>query len=227
MGTVIEGVVMSETTTISTTASVTPSSSARPILDAGIIAGPLFLITAVAQALCRNGFDPARHPISLLALGDLGAIQIANFVLTGVLYLATAAGAHRTLYAGPGRTWVPRLLAVLGAGLVVAGVFVTDAGAGFPEGAPEGAPQISWHGVLHELGFAMTVLSWSALCIVLCRRFRAERRHGLAATSLITLVVAFALSLWPDLDTYAPRILAATAIQFGYLSLAARYLRQQ
>src|SRR5215213_6180876 len=137
---------MSETTPISAPAEIAPSSSARPMLDAGIIAGPLFISTCVAQAVSRNGFDPARHPISLLALGDFGAVQIANFVLTGVLYLATAAGAHRTLYAGPGRTWVPRLLAVLGAGLVVAGVFVTDAGAGFPEGAPEGAPQISWHG---------------------------------------------------------------------------------
>jgi Protein of unknown function (DUF998) len=218
---------MSDTTTMSATARIAPSSSARPMLDAGIIAGPLFLLTCVAQAISRNGFDPARHPISLLALGDLGAIQIANFVVTGVLYLAMAVGAHRTLSAGPGRTWVPRLLAVLGAGLVVAGVFVTDAGAGFPEGAPEGAPQMSWHGVLHELGFAMTVLSWTASCIVLFRRFRAERRRGLAATSLITLVVVLVLGLWPNMETYAPRALAATAIQFGYLSLVARYLRQQ
>ena len=218
---------MSETTKISAIVGTAPSSSARIMLDGGIIAGPLFLITCAAQALSRNGFDPARHPISLLALGDFGAIQIANFVVTGLLYLAMAVGAHRTLHTGRGRTWVPRLLALLAAGLVVAGVFVTDAGAGFPEGAPEGAPQISWHGLLHELGFAMTVLSWTALCIVLFRRFRAERRRGLAATSLIALIVAFMLSLWPDLETYAPRILAATAVEFGYLSLVATYLKRR
>jgi hypothetical protein len=54
----------------------------------------------------------------------------------------------------------------------------------------------------------------------------AERRRGLAAISLITLVVALMLGLWPDLDTYAPRILAATGVQFRYLSLVATHLRQ-
>jgi hypothetical protein len=49
------------------------------------------------QALTRDGFDPTRHPLSLLSLGELGWVQIANFVVTGVLYLACAVGMWRVL----------------------------------------------------------------------------------------------------------------------------------
>jgi len=63
---------------------------------------------------------------------------------------------RRALHSGRADIWGPILFAANGIGLVLAGVFVTDAGAGFPAGAPVGAPEsISWHGVLHEIGFAM------------------------------------------------------------------------
>ena len=42
------------------------------LLACGIAAGPLFLVVWAIQAFTRDGFDPARHPISLLSLGDLG-----------------------------------------------------------------------------------------------------------------------------------------------------------
>jgi hypothetical protein len=44
-------------------------------------------------------------------------------------------------------------------GLIIAGVFTADPGAGFPPGAPSGAPTISWHGLLHELGFLLTFVA--------------------------------------------------------------------
>jgi hypothetical protein len=49
-----------------------------------------------------SGVDLSRHPLSLLSLGDLGWIQIANFVVTGVLYVACAVGMRRALGPGPG-----------------------------------------------------------------------------------------------------------------------------
>ena len=48
---------------------------------------------SLAQALTRDGFDLTRHPWSLLTNGDLGWIQITNFVLTGLMVLAFAARA--------------------------------------------------------------------------------------------------------------------------------------
>ena len=70
------------------------------LLTAGIVAGPLFLVLWALQAFTRDGFDPGRHPISLLSLGDLGWIQIANFVVTGALFVACAVGLRRVLHPG-------------------------------------------------------------------------------------------------------------------------------
>lgn len=64
------------------------------LLTAGTVAGPLFLAVWALQAITRDGFDPDRHPISLLSLGDLGWIQITNFVVTGAT--ASAAWAWRS-----------------------------------------------------------------------------------------------------------------------------------
>ena len=50
------------------------------LLTSGMIAGPLFIIVSLILAFTREGFDLVRHPASLLALGHLGWIQIANFV---------------------------------------------------------------------------------------------------------------------------------------------------
>jgi hypothetical protein len=49
-----------------------------------VLAGPLFVIVVAVQILTREGFDLSRHPISLLSVGDLGWIQMANFVIAGI-----------------------------------------------------------------------------------------------------------------------------------------------
>ena len=110
------------------------------LLTAGIAAGPLFLAVWAAQAFTRAGFDPSRHPLSLLSLGNLGWIQIANFVVTGALYLAYAAGLRRALPAGRGATWAPRLVAAIGTGLITAGVSPPTPAPGFPPEHPPASP---------------------------------------------------------------------------------------
>lgn len=196
------------------------------LLTAGIVAGPLFLVVWAVQAFTRAGFDPGHHPLSLLSLGDLGWIQIANFLVAGALFVACAAGFRRVLPADRGGTWGPRLVGAFGAGLTVAGLFVTDAGAGFPPGAPAGAPQMTWHGAMHEAGYLVAMLSWVAACLVFRRRFAALGQRGGAWACIAALVAALALSAWPDMDSYAPRIVIATAVQFGFLAAIAAHLRR-
>ncbi|SFW68582.1 DUF998 domain-containing protein [Amycolatopsis australiensis] len=130
----------------------------RTLLTCGILAGPGFVGTGVLQGLTRAGFDFTRHPASVLANGDLGWLQVTNFLVTGLLTIAAAAGIRRVL---PGR-WGPGLLAVYGAGLLCAGVFRADPQDGFPLGTPAGPPAaVSWHGTLHfacgGIGFAALV----------------------------------------------------------------------
>jgi Protein of unknown function (DUF998) len=70
------------------------------LLACGVVAGLLFIATWLIQALTREGFDPIYHPLSLLSLGNLGWIQIANFVVTGALLVACATGMWRLLRPG-------------------------------------------------------------------------------------------------------------------------------
>ena len=81
----------------------THATSTARLLACGIVAGPLFLAVWLVQALTRDGYDPTYHPLSLLSLGDLGWIQIANFVVTGGLYLACAIGMRQALAIGASR----------------------------------------------------------------------------------------------------------------------------
>jgi hypothetical protein len=116
--------------------------------------------TVAVQALTRDGFDLRRHPLSMLALGEHGWIQVINFISAGVLSLIFAVGVARRLQDGPGSTWAPRLLALFGAGLVIGGIFRADPALGFPAGAPAGYPeQLSVHGTIHAFAPPLAFLS--------------------------------------------------------------------
>ena len=109
-------------------------SATRALITAGAIAGPLFVVVGLVQALTREGFDLTRHPLSLLSLGDRGWVQIANFIVAGVLMLTFAVGARRSLGDGPGRVWAPVLFGLYGVGLVLGGAFTADPAIGLPGG---------------------------------------------------------------------------------------------
>jgi hypothetical protein len=209
------------------TATAKASQQTSRLLSGGIVAGPLFLVVWAPQAFTRDGFEPERHPISLLSLGDLGWLQIANFVVTGALFVACAVGLRRVVHPGRGGTWGPRLIGALGSGLITAGVFVTDAGAGFPAGAPEGTPEMSWHGVLHEVGYVVVMLSWTAACFVLRSRFVTSGRRGWARACLVAVAAVVVISAWPHPDSFTIRIVIATAVQFGFIAAVATYFRQR
>ncbi|MCF6476250.1 DUF998 domain-containing protein [Nonomuraea sp. MG754425] len=163
-----------------------------------MIAGPLFVLLITAQAVTREGFDPRRHPLSMLSLGELGWIQTANFLLCGALVLASVAGLRRTLAPGsPGRAWGTVLLGVYGASLIWAGVFPTDPADGYPPGTAAGIPtEATWHGQLHNFAPVGMGLALSAACLVFARRFAREGRRGLLLYSVLApaayLVLGFA-----------------------------------
>ncbi|WP_202637701.1 DUF998 domain-containing protein [Bailinhaonella thermotolerans] len=197
--------------------------TAAPSLTCGIVAGPLFLAVWLAQALTRDGYDLTRHPLSLLSLGDLGWIQIANFVLCGSLFLALSAGLRRRLETGRGHRWAPILVGFHGVGLIVAGVFPTDPGAGFPEGAPAGAPVMSWHGMVHEFGFLIAQVAWFSAAVVFARRFSALGEKAWARLCAAAPVAVLLVLAVPHMDSLSPRIVLATAIEFALLTALARH----
>jgi len=160
----------------------------RSLLGYGVLAGPLYVTVSLAQALTRDGFDLTRHQWSLLSNGALGWIQVANFVVTGLMVIASAVGLRRAL----ATTWAPRLVATYGAGLVCAGIFRADPALGFPPGTPAGTGTVTWHGILHFVAGGIGFAGLIAACFVVARRFAAEGRTGWAGYSRVTGVLFLA-----------------------------------
>lgn len=173
------------------------SDSARDVTSAllmgGLLAGPIYVVVGLAEALVRPGFDLRRHELSLLANGDLGWIHVAMMLVTGLLACAGAMGLRRALPPGPGRTGGPILLGVYGLGVALAGLLTADPASGFPPGTPDSrALVLSWHGIGHLVAGSIGFLGLIAACFVFARRFGSNRNHGWAAYSTVTGVVFLA-----------------------------------
>lgn len=166
-------------------------------LRSGAVAGPAFLVASLLQLPLKEGFDLTRHAFSYLALGDHGWLQQVNFVLVGCLFALAATELRARLDGRLGRVAVTAGV-LMGAGMVVAGIFTVDPSFGFPQGAPEGAPdEMSLSGALHGLGFAVSMTAWVVLLVALGLVLR---RHGDRAISRTCFVVAAALVLIPVLS---------------------------
>lgn len=174
---------------VATTPGTSPApATVRTLLACGVAGPPLYLVVAVAQGLTREGFEFTRHPASLLSNGDLGWIQIANFVITGALIVAGAVGMRRALRSA---WWRPVLVAGYGAGMVLSGVFPADPIEGFPSGTSAGAA-VSTAGVLHfvvgGLGFGCLVTA----AVIFARRFAAAGERAWAGASVAAGVLLLA-----------------------------------
>ncbi|WP_371783912.1 DUF998 domain-containing protein [Streptosporangium subroseum] len=176
---------------------VTPVGSATPatraLLAGSVISAPLFAVVSLTQAFTREGFDLIRHPLSMLSTGDLGWLQMANFLISGALTVAGAIGLRRVMRGTPGGTWAPRLILVSGVAMAAAAVFVMDPGDGFPVGTPAGQPTaMSWHGLMHMVAGSIGFTALIVACFVLGRHFSRTGRPGFAAASRLSGLV-FAL----------------------------------
>ncbi|MEU3625853.1 hypothetical protein BS329_19025 [Amycolatopsis coloradensis] len=162
---------------------------ARALLACGAVSGPLYFLTSFIQAALRDGFDMTKHPASMLSNGDAGWIQVANFLVSGVLMIAGAIGVGRTLEPGRGSVWGPRLLGVFGVSLLFAAVFKADSGNGFPAGT--GQASISTAGVLHMAAGSVGFLSLIVATFVFASRFSRQGHRGWAVYSRATGIAFF------------------------------------
>jgi Protein of unknown function (DUF998) len=159
----------------------------RTLLACGVLAGPVYMAVYLGQALTRPGFDITRHPASVLSNGDLGWIQVANFFVCGGLLIAGAIGMRRVLRTGPGRTWGPILIGLVGVGMILAAIFIADPVDGFPPGTPLGPPTtITRIGLLHFVTSLAGFSAWTGATFVFARRFATLGRPGWAIFSTTT-----------------------------------------
>lgn len=144
----------------------------KALLYTGLLAYPLFFGTVLVQGFVRTGYSPLRFPLSSLAIGGSGWIQICNFLVAGMMIVIFSFAVKKMLKPATGKFRGPWLIRLVGIGLMGAGAFVTDAVYGYPLDQPLAVAQFTWHGHLHD-AFSMLVfvcLPWA--CFSVGRRLR-------------------------------------------------------
>jgi uncharacterized protein DUF998 len=164
------------------------SAGTRRLLGCGVLAGPFYLAVGLGQAFVRDGFDFARHPLSVLANGPGGWIQTVNFVVTGLMVIAAAVGIRRTL--GPTSRALSVFLGVFGASMIAAAVFPADPMDGFPIGTPNGPPtSISTRGALHFAAGGLGFVSLAVSCFFAARTVSRSSARSLSRLSVLSGVI--------------------------------------
>jgi hypothetical protein len=165
--------------------------SARVLLVAGSSGAIAFAAVFTILTATRAAYDPVRHFVSILSLGDGGWAQIANFVVGGLLIAGLGIGMAQSLTSGPGARWVPRLVTIAGIALVGCGVFIPDPSLGYPPGTPdELVTPLTWHGAIHYLCATVIGIGLSAAVLLALRRGLALGDGALVVISIATVVVA-------------------------------------
>ena len=165
-----------------------------PFLWAGVVAPVLFTTSYLVDGATRAGYDPVRHQVSLLSLGDRGWVQTLSFLATGTLLIVFASALRARMALGPGARSGPAAIAISGLGFALAGVFPTQPLFGYPPGAPAGmATQITPSSVLHVLAAALAFFGLAAAAAILAHRFwRAGSRGSAIGSALVAIVVVVA-----------------------------------
>ncbi len=169
----------------------------RLLLGCGVIGPLLFIVVFLIAGATRADYDPLRHPVSALSIGEAGWIQAASFILTGSLLLAFAAGLWRTFRHPGGSTWGPVLIGLAAVGLIGAGLFTSDPMNGYPPGTPLLLTERSTHGRLHDLFGIPVFLGLPVACFVFTRYFARHGERGWAAYSAlsgIAMLITFVLA---------------------------------
>ncbi|MBA2287066.1 MAG: DUF998 domain-containing protein [Ktedonobacteraceae bacterium] len=174
----------------------TSSSVVQGLLLSGGVVGPvLFNATYLIEGATRPNYDAWRQPMSALSLGDGGWIQVANFIVFGLLIGCFAIGLRAALVRGVSAIWAPLLQGLVALGLVIDGAFVQD-----PQGYPPELPiptMSTIHQLIHLFGTIFTLIALVVWCFVIARRFKVEPLwRGWATYSVATgifMIVSLAI----------------------------------
>lgn len=161
-------------------------------LWAGTIGPLFFVVVLLIEGATRPGYNAWHSFGSSLSLGSQGWMQIANFLICGVLMLGFAFGLRQALHTGKGAVWGPILMGFFGLEMILAGIFVTDPGLGYPPGIASLAHPTT-HGVIHALSGLAIFMSLAIATFVMIRRFAGDPAwRGWVLYSLLTGLIILA-----------------------------------
>jgi uncharacterized protein DUF998 len=161
----------------------------RLLIACGAIGPLLFIVVFLIEGATRPGYSAWHNFVSDLSLSNQGWMQIANFLVCGVLMLCFALGLRQVLRSGKGAVWGPLLLGVFGLSLLIAGLFVTDPSLGYYPPGTSSSPQ-TLHGTIHGANAPLAFGSLTIAIFVLTRRGASDPAwRGWALYSLVTGII--------------------------------------
>lgn len=201
------------------------SAHSRFPLILGMIAGPLFILTFIIEGFLRPNYNPLSHPVSSLSIGNLGWIQTLNFIITGIFVLAFSIGLRRTFNSSKGSI----LIGLMGAGLLGAGIFISDPVYGYPIDLPFRLAQYTYSGHLHDLFSILAFLCLPAASFSLVHRFTSQKKMGWSRYSILTgvsMLLTFVIAVLGFKQLFLPEFAGifqriSIIIGFSWMSLLA------
>lgn len=187
----------------------------RQLAWAGIVGPTLFVTVFMIEGWLRPGFEPLKMYVSELSLGPRGWIQIANFVVFGLLFLAFTRGLAIEFRSGKASRGGIILLTILAVGFLLSGPFVMD-----PTNTPPDRFTVhgTVHGILGGIVFSLMPIS----CFLFLRRFGEDpkwRTLQWPTLGLGTIIAAAVVLL--TVATKVPDIQAAFTDWLGLIQRAA------
>jgi hypothetical protein len=156
----------------------------KGLLALSVAGGLLFTSAYTLDGFFTSGYSTVKQPISDLAHGGHAWLQMANFMVFGLIGILSAIALRASLGAGRGRTSVPVLRALGGVAMLVVGAFPDDV---------VGANTTTMHGTIHTAASFVSLIATVGYLFLLASRFRAEPRwHGWAATATIAAIIMMA-----------------------------------
>ena len=127
----------------------------------------LFVATFTLEGWLRPGYQPLAMYVSALSLGPRGWIQIANFIIFGVLMFVFTRGVAAEFPNGRAARRGLSLLTIIAVCYLLSGPFVMD-----PTGTS--ISQTTVHGLIHGILGAVAFLLMPASCFVYLRLFNLD-----------------------------------------------------
>jgi hypothetical protein len=141
----------------------------QTIAWAGMIAPIFFAIVFLIEGASRPDYHPLSMYVSALSLGTRGWIQIANFIVFGMLFFVFSRGIAAEFPTGKAAKWGPRLLTIIATCYLFSGPFVMDA-------MRTPRSEMSVHGIVHGILGGIVFSLMPVSCFVFLRRFREDAK---------------------------------------------------
>lgn len=164
----------------------------RTLVGIGVVGiTTLVVVSSIDGSTRTDGYHQGDHWVSLLALGDRAWLGTLNLAASGVMVLLGALGFSLVLGDRRSGRWTARVLALLGASMVLAAIFPVDPVPTYPVGS--GAVSPTLRGGVHAAAGAVILLGLPAVCALGAVRFRHDPRVRVVAL-VCTLVSAGAIA---------------------------------